>query len=242
MKAPTLSIPRFAPLMDMSLKFDGVDDIVTAPTPQDWTGSDGFTVTFWADLAEIEAGVSAGILGIAGAGGDGAFWAIDAAFRLHAYFNHVENVLPLDAWGRGWVYVATIYDAMRMSLTTFVGRGDLSDTVYLSSPSKLPTNGNITIGHAGTDAYPHFRGRISRISLFKVALRARDAIAARYDMQFGAEVRMRPDLVGSWRLNEGYGTIAFDYASAEGCNGILGGGEPAAEPAWVIGRPPVGHR
>jgi hypothetical protein len=39
-------------------------------------------------------------------------------------------------------------------------------------------------------------------------------------------------LAGDWRCNEGYGTVAYDYAL--GNHGSLGGGDPAASPTWTV--------
>ena len=40
------------------------------------------------------------------------------------------------------------------------------------------------------------------------------------------------DLMGSWRCNEGYGKLAFDYA--RGNDGALGDGQTSTEPTWVV--------
>ncbi|HEX6750291.1 MAG TPA: LamG-like jellyroll fold domain-containing protein [Longimicrobium sp.] len=245
---PPTTVPRFAPLLEAELRFDGVDDVVVArlPTP---ALEQGFTVIFRVDLAElVEEGRNAGVLGIAGAVEQGAWWRVEAAvgqpMQLRVRYNATEVVVPLDGLvpldgRRARIFVATVYDAAAMALTVTAG-GRMSVTVYRNSGAD-PIQGAtapVTIGHTDAQGDLHFPGSISRVRLFGRALSAAEVAAASAWNGFAASTA-EPGLLGDWRMNEGYGPLAFDYAQPadrERHDGDLGGGVPEAAPAWVVAR------
>ena len=83
--------------------------------------------------------------------------------------------------------------------------------------------------------------------LWNAALTQAQIEAHMYDDPIGPRAYLRGGpVIGDWRMNEGYGTVAFDYASPgpelipvryqppPGNHMTLGTGDPATEPAWVI--------
>lgn len=235
--SPPTTVPRFAPLLDAVLMFDGVDDVVVA-NPVNPLLQKGFTALFWIELSQVvELGRNAGVLGIAGNTTQGAWWRVEATFttppQLRASFAGTEVVVPLAGLGSR-VFVATVYDADAMSLTV-TADGAISVTVNRTTPAGAIPEATVpvTIGHTGVPADPHYPGAIALVRLFNRPLSAAECADAMRRNTIGARAEV-DGLVGDWRLNEGYGTVAFDYARMPGAGGDLGNGDPDAVPAWLI--------
>jgi hypothetical protein len=250
------SVPRWAPLVDMALLFDGVDDRVVAPTPEALKIASSWTFGFWMRPAATEGASSATgtMAGLDGAESVGAAWSLGAGQQLTASFAGAQNVLsladyfrewtdpvpagvegPLSWWK--WVYVATVYDDTAMSLTTLVNAGDLMDTVFLASPAPPPAAGKVTFGYGGAPEGPFYAGMLSRVTLWRRALTAYEVGEQMRTALVGGQVMGMHDLAGAWRMDEGYGGIAFDYAALPGSGGLLGDGNPDHAPEWTVADP-----
>lgn len=297
----TVSIPRFAPLGDMALSFDGAATAAqtTLPTnllatPEN-NGLKPFTVTFWMNAApppetptseaaatgpDTETGAAAGpstpppstpppstpqtvveILGTSS--GPLAAITLDTDYvltlQMHALVDPVR--IPLGPGVGSWVFVAASYSntpgfGTATLLVTdgrpqpFTAQNALAAAVTLSSQDTALT---LTLGRAtASDVTPTtaYAGMLTRLRLWNTALTAEQAVAEMYVYPIGPQAYAAGPLIGDWRLSEGYGNVAFDYASAgddrvpkqyappPGNHLTLGTARPdgivADAPGWVI--------
>jgi hypothetical protein len=250
------SVPRWAPLVDVALLFDGVDDRVVADTPAALKEATSWTFGFWMRPAPTAGTTAAGaIAGLDGADAAGAAWVLGAGQQLTVSYAGAQNVLslahyfrewtdpvpagfgdePLSRWR--WMYVSTVYDGAAMSLTTLVNGGELMDTVFLASSAAPPSAGQVTFGFGGAPAGPFYAGLLSRVTLWRRALSAYEVGDQMRSTMVGGKVMGMPDLVGAWRMDEGYGAVAFDYASLPGSGGLLGAGDADQAPEWTVADP-----
>jgi hypothetical protein len=121
------------------------------------------------------------------------------------------------------------------------------------TPSPAHEDRWLTVGNLPSARFPDalpdlgpFQGMIAQLRLWNVALGIGDIEAHMYDDPIGPKALLPGPVIGDWRMNEGYGTIAFDYANVgpdlipvryqppPGNHMTLGTGDPVTEPAWVI--------
>ena len=279
-----VSIPRYAPLDNMALSFDGSATIAQAklpasllPPPEQATSAP-FSLTFWmnaqptlAPPASTEPEAPPAISGpmvvidIRGHHGSLATWSIgtDLTLGLAVTGNAVPGLgVNIGPYLSQWVFVASIYtppqgqDSLGQVGLVVSNGGPMPSPVtgqLTQTPSPAPEDRWLTVGNlpyeqfSGTlpDLGP-FQGMIAHLRLWGGALASSDIEAHMYDDPIGPKALLPGPVIGDWRMNEGYGTVAFDYASVgpslipdryqppPGNHMTLGTGDPATEPAWVI--------
>jgi len=285
-----VSIPRYAPLTNMALAFDGGATIAQALLPAGLipatgpAGGSAFSLTFWmnaqptlAEPANGNAGAQNAppaisgpvvVLDIRGPSGPLATWSIGPDLTLSF---SVTNFAP-PGFGVGigmylsqWIFVASVYtppggQAPHGLVSLAVSNGGLPASPASSPLTNTPnpvhedrwlTVGNVPPGPPGPsqDLPPDlgpFQGMIAQMRLWNVALSPADIEAHMYDDPIGPKAIVPGPVIGDWRMNEGYGTTAFDYANPgpdliparyqppPGNHMMLGTGDPVTEPPWVI--------
>jgi hypothetical protein len=228
------SIPRYAPIGDMALRFDGVDDVATAPTPDRWVGSGSFSVAFWM-FPNIKAGCAMGVIGVGVGNTPQVVWLIDANGQLNCTYAGVTNALDLAFYKNQWIFVTTVFDATALKLSTMFNGGALQATN--SVPSAVAKQvGTVTFGSTGTSGTGFFYGALGRVGIWSAALTAQQIEKAMIANPVGwVSVGDDPPPSAIWRMNEGYGSMAFDYASPKGKDAMLGqAGSPNSEPEWMV--------
>jgi hypothetical protein len=105
--------------------------------------------------------------------------------------------------------------------------------------SILDTKYPVHVGGSLSESFPSFfTGDIGQVRMWNRALPAttiKQIYANAYQVRGGhraSNALLAEGLVGDWRFNEGYGTLAFDYARSN--NGVLGGGLEVHRPEWVV--------
>jgi hypothetical protein len=105
--------------------------------------------------------------------------------------------------------------------------------------SILNTDFPVHVGGSLSESFPSFfTGEIGQLRMWNKALAAttiKQIYANAYQVRGvrrDSNSLLAEGLVGDWRFNEGYGTLAFDYARSN--NGVLGGGVDAKRPEWVV--------
>jgi hypothetical protein len=285
MRPAVVSIPRFAPLANMVLAFDGSATIAQAPLPADLIPANGapspFSLTFWMNpQPTLETGNENApydqqspprisgpmvLVDIRGQQGPLVTWSI--ATDLTLSFS-VASVPPGD-FGVNigphlsrWIFVASVYappdgdQNQRGQVSLMVSNGGQMTTPATANlpntPGPMHEDRWLTVGNLPTarfqvsDDLGPFQGMIGQMRLWNVALSQAQIEAHMYDDPIGAKAYRPGPVIGDWRMNEGYGTVAFDYANPgpelipvrsqppPGNHMTLGTGDPAAEPAWVI--------
>jgi hypothetical protein len=284
----TVSIPRYAPLANMVLAFDGSATIAQAPLPADLIpvgaapGGSPFSVTYWMNAQPtLETGNENApydqpaqpripgpimVADIRGPHGPLATWSI--ATDLTLSFSVMGISPPGFGVGIGphlsqWIFVASVYTPPGDSgslgeVGLMVSNGgqltspaaaQLTETPNPFHEDRWLTVGNLPWARFQAQQLPDlgpFQGMIAQMRLWNVALSPGDVEAHMYDDPIGPKAILRGPVIGDWRMNEGYGTIAFDYGSPgpeliparyqppQGNHMTLGTGDPATEPAWVI--------
>lgn len=178
-----------------------------------------------------------------------ASWLLAKDFKLHAYVRGgvaPENVVDLRHWADRWVFVATVYHEVALTLTTLINGGQVSVVDYVQAPLDLQWN-KVVFGSTGDLADGLLLGALGRVRLWKAALDTAQIQQLMYESRIGPvavgdesdpDRDLKKDLVGSWRMSEGYGRIAFDYASLAGNDAVLGRDVGAAyELNWVAASP-----
>lgn len=282
---PVLSLPRYAPLSNMVLAFDGSATIAQAPLPAALIpvgGSPGgspFSLTFWMNAQPTLQTDASGdpiephrisgpvvVADIRGPNGPLVTWSL--ATDLTLSFS-VGIVTPPDL-GAGigshlsqWIFVASTYSPPgdsdplgAVGLIISNGGQIISSTTAQLADTPNPFNEDrwLTVGNLPYARFPNqqmpdlgpFPGMIAQMRLWNAALGSGDVQAHMYDDPIGPKAVLPGPVIGAWRLNEGYGTTAFDYANPgpellpvryqppPGNHMTLGTGDPATEPAWVV--------
>lgn len=288
-----VSIPRYAPLTNMALAFDGGATTAQALLPAGLipatgpAGGPAFSLTFWmnaqptlAEPANGNAGAQNAppaisgpvvVVDIRGPSGPLATWSIGPDLTLSF---SVTNFAPsgfgvgIGAYLSQWIFVASVYTPPggqaphgQVSLAVSNGglpaspaSGTLTNTPNPVQEDRWLTVGNVPPGPPGPPAPSQdlppdlgpFQGMIAQMRLWNVALSPADIEAHMYDDPIGPKAIVPGPVIGDWRMNEGYGTTAFDYANPgpdliparyqppPGNHMTLGTGDPATEPPWVI--------
>ncbi|NER34101.1 MAG: LamG domain-containing protein [Oscillatoria sp. SIO1A7] len=253
-----LTIPRYAPVWDTILKFNGASDYVEIPNNEDidFASKQDFTIAFWVLAEKQQKNTSNSDNGIVEK------W---SSSKGYPYAIRYLNEKAGDNAGK---IVAAIYDgtvnASIMSKTkvddgqfhyvAFVRKTEGKNTklyLYIDGEEEASADDNSTgdtknnsplyLGRRG-DNTNYFTGCIGRLLIFNKAL---EKEGIHYCMEKNSTILpqdspllLKGGLVGAWRCNEGYGTIAFDYAKSN--NGILGGSDGEnARPVWVVSTIPM---
>lgn len=257
-----LTIPRYAPVWRTNLGFNGSSDYVEIPNSDDinFGTNQDFTVAFWVlaaweqkdtknsdnDVVEKWSGVQGypyvvrylnekagdNYGKIVAARYDGTVnpSVISKTKINDGQYHHIAFVRKTeDNSGKLYLYVDGKQEATADDNTSADTQND--------SPLYLGRRGNNSSNHTN-----YFTGSIGRLLIFNKAL---DEKAIQYCMQQKNPILPQDSpawveggLVGDWRCNEGYGTIAFDYAKNN--NGTLGGGDgQEARPEWVASTMPI---
>jgi hypothetical protein len=273
-----ISIPRFSPLGDMALSFDGNATIAQATLRDALNWGGGFSLTFWINVPLPDESSSPRypqcLIEIYAPGNgpdDGlvAQWSIDSDFQLGCKLltgplaeTATPPVAELREYLGQWVFIATVYDPPAGDQNGQHGRlcvavtdgspvqnipcADLATIPAAGAPGQILTLGSAS-GLAATDNAP-FRGMITRMRLWQsaLALDPQSLAAQMYDYPTGWKAYRDGSMVCDWRMSEGYGEVAFDYANAggdrlprryeppQGNHLNLGTGVPGTEPAWVV--------
>jgi hypothetical protein len=274
-----VSLPRFAPLGDMALYFDGRLDTATAVLPADTFPSDAsdlaFAFTFWmspgpagwdtvVNRTEAEAEAEQTVLDV-GSGPDDPLGLITLKYgpghRFGVVFpRSMPDEIPVDLpeTSGKWLYVMFAYSPFR-------GRGNPAAVTMAFSdggpgylPKPTPLKGSVQLKAESrtltlaqpvddTKAVP-YQGMLTRLRLWGHDLTPDTAFQTMWAEPIGPKAYEIGSLRADWRMNEGYGTTAFDYANPgdgllpiryrppTGSHLHLGGsGTPATEPTWAVG-------
>ena len=110
---------------------------------------------------------------------------------------------------------------------TTTGTTENDSALYLGRRGKNPANDD-----------NFFAGQLGRVRIWQGALSEEQIKATMYQTLTGKVELRNPagkvtaTLVGNWCCDEGYGNLAFDHAGGD--TGLLGGGNTADEPDWVV--------
>lgn len=267
----TVSLPRFAPLGDMALYFDGLHNTATAALPADTfpaAASDlAFSFTFWMspgpsgwDTAVDRADTEQTLIDLR-AGPDDPLITLKygPGHRFVAVFPPSmpdEVSVELPGPPSKWLYVLVAYSPSR-------GRGNPAALTLAFSdggPAFLPpattlkpsaqVNAEprtVTLAQPVDDAGAvPYQGMLTRLRLWGLDLPPDTALQNMWDEPIGPKAYAIGPLHADWRMNEGYGTTAFDYGNPgddllpvryrppAGSHLRLGGDAPATEPAWAV--------
>lgn len=127
-----------------------------------------------------------------------------------------------------WTHIAVTYDGSTIDayangvlVHSLAGSGAFGDA--------WPTMNDLTLGSRQDGADSNFQGMMDEVRIWNVA-RTGAQILANYDQTLtGSEA----GLVGYWQFAEGSGSTLLD-TTANGNNGILGGGAASAEPSRLF--------
>ncbi|WRZ88643.1 hypothetical protein OHB54_05935 [Streptomyces sp. NBC_01007] len=262
----TVSLPRFAPLLNMALYFDGGRELATASLPADLFAQNAsdlaFTVTFWMSPGPAPwtaGGPTAGseapqtVLDVRGASGPVVSLAYGPGRKVTCALPGTRpdlSELPFDRLTSNWLYVALVYSPNPTQLTLLVSDGgptSVSAVVPLAPQLLLGDEPRtLTLGRSPSEDGAPFQGMLTRLRVRRTALDTTGALAGMYDEPIGFQNAVTDSLAADWRMNEGYGTVAFDYATPGGPllpvryqpppgNHLrLGDGDPATEPVWTV--------
>lgn len=212
-----------------ALRFDGVDDIATAPDSSSLDITGAITLEAWIRLDSIRPGAWHTII-FKQASGSNLAYAV--YYRDGIWFelasggtNHViEDARPLSTGV--WHHVAAVYDGSTMRI--FVN-GQLTASRVFSGAITI-SNQPLTLGSNPVWTNEQLHGTIDEARVSRVA---------RYNANFTPALRLTADAntAALWHLDEGSGQTCAD-ASTNG-NVLTRGTTSAAQasdPAWVAGR------
>jgi hypothetical protein len=283
MPATDVSIPRYAPLSNMVLAFDGSATIAQALLPAGLIPANGgpvpFSMTFWMNpqpTLETPEGQDGEpqprlsgpmvVADIRGQQGALVTWSISVDLTLSysvegkTPFEFGVNIAPHLSQ---WIFVASAFSPPsdgnpHGEVSLMVSSGAQMTTPFVApldwTPSPSPQDRWLTVGNLPFGQFQSqkledlgpFQGMIGQMRLWNVALSQTEIETHMYYDPIGPKAYVPGPVIGDWRMNEGYGTTAFDYASPgsplipvryqppPGNHMRLGTGDPATEPAWVI--------
>ncbi len=255
------TLPRYAPIGDMALWFHTGRQIATTTLDQGTiTRESGFAVTFWMRPTDSEEGTRYPLAISSTPPGHLIFsvthpMLLSARCKVPTVTTSTATSASVEAgvdWqmsmhpfvsDRGWAFTVGSYNHTRSEFTLAVmGKGPaevrtIKGWVFPSSgpePTLTVSVGQHPVAHENQ----RFRGAITRLRLWRTALTAEEAIAARFDQPLGPRTRYGDKLAADWRMCEGYGDTAFDHGP-HGTHLRLGNGTPGSEPTWVVANIPV---
>ncbi|MDH6221556.1 hypothetical protein [Streptomyces pseudovenezuelae] len=267
-----VSLPRFAPLLDMALYFDGLRTQATAALPPDLFAQDpgdlAFTVTFWMSPGPAPwpgAGPPVGpeaaqsVLDLRGPSGAVLSLVYGPGRKLVCALPGSRpdlTELQLEGIAGPWIYVVLGYAPEPAQLTVRATDGgpapaaaatELQVQLMLKNESRT-----LTVGRSAApgDGEVPYQGMLTRLRIRRTSPDPENDTTpgAMYDGPIGFRSATEGPFAADWRMNEGYGTVAFDYASPNGPllpvryqpppgnHLVLGDGEPATEPVWTVAR------
>ncbi|MFN0158762.1 MAG: LamG-like jellyroll fold domain-containing protein [Bacteroidota bacterium] len=199
-----------------ALYFDGVNDYVTAGTPDviASAGNNGLTISAWIKADDFVSDMGRIITKTIGIAEQDHYWmlstfnqnGIKLRFRLKTSTGGTKTLIASsgDLIPGTWTHVAAVYDGSNMIL--------YKDGVEVGRTAKtgtIATNTGIAamIGNNGPSATSRpFKGLIEEVRLLNVGLTAQQVREQMHKTRTGTE----SDLVAYWRQNEGTGSTAED--------------------------------
>jgi hypothetical protein len=244
LSAPVASVSSTSIAATTPVHGAGMSDIVVVnPDLQVGTLRRGFVYTGLAPVTTVP-NYGMGVLGMMSKSSPNTTlfsWLIDASATLYVSLQgNNESALNLQPFANQWVFITSVYDARVMTLSTYINGGILQIMENICSAVSLDP-GALVIGYTGSATSTYFSGQLGRLRLWNAVLDVKAMDVEMNSTHIGwvaADLGpFSPYLLGSWRMTEGYGDIAFDYARPQGSNAILGGGEEDRKPRWVFANP-----
>jgi len=211
-----LALPSTPHAQDAALTFDGIDDLATIPSTNNWPSStSSLTVEAWirpSDLSRHE------YIAIVRGGG--------ISFTLQQHRTDTSAMVwtisrgathsaqsPTGALVEGrWDHFAGTYDGTTMRIYQ---NGDLVAEEDHTLPGNVQVRGDLLL--AFRPGSPNFAGTIDEVRVW-LTVRTQEQIKGSFGRTLtGAE----PDLIGYWRLGEGVGQVISDSSTIAN-DGVLG--------------------
>lgn len=224
-----------------ALRFDGIDDYVTAGTPDiiaSGGGNNGLTISAWIKAEDFVSDMGRILTKTSGVAEQDHYWmlstmpsnGIKLRFRLKTSVGGTKTLIASsgDLVPGVWTHVAAVYDGNYMIL--------YKDGVEVGRTSKtgvIATNNGIAamIGNNAPDASSRpFHGLIEEVRLLNTGLTAQEIREQMHPTRTGLEA----DMVGYWMVNEGSGPLATD-ATGNLHTGVLRNGT-----GWSASTAPLG--
>ena len=255
----TDTIPRFDPIRNMALSFNGRNQYVLLsksgdPNYGNLDFSGAITIEAWVRQAVTDKPFSSDVRTIVvhnltPAGAGSVFLRISQNCYQAGTSSGMASVpIPLGDPGN-WVFLAGVYNPAARSWLLY--RNGVASTTppethtdVTGPQSQQSATGSWTVGGVGPDGRDSFFGLLTGVRVWKCARSASQVVADMNFTQPGAVYGIRDGepvnlLAGNWHMNEGFLDTAFDYAYREGRgnNGSLGGGVKEHTPEWVVSAP-----
>ncbi len=223
-----------------ALRFDGVDDYVTAGTPDvvAAAGNNGLTISAWIKAEDFVSDMGRILTKTSGVAEQDHYWmlstfnqnGIKLRFRLKTSVGGTKTLIASSGnlVPGTWTHVAAVYDGSNMIL--------YKDGVEVGRTAKtgtIATNTGLAamIGNNGPSSTSRpFKGLIEEVRLLNVGLTAQQVREQMHKTRTGTD----SDLVSYWRVNEGSGPSTEDI-SGNLHTGILRNGT-----AWQASTAPLG--
>jgi hypothetical protein len=252
----TVSLPYFAPAGDMALRFDAGSSAGTR-LPDGLLAGDGFAMACWmtfpdghkTDCCAVVVGNDTGGVAIGLLRSKVAMIPFrgpaDGSGQLP---HHVTG--PSYRPGQGWLYVAVSTTKPEWLRVLVVGDDPpMTDEsgLHAISIAGFQHATLVRVGYqpgAWQEGGPKpFRGAIARLRLWRKAMTFDELMAARFDLPT-VRAGHRPELAADWRMTEGQGEIAFDYAAPSTNLGRLASPPGnhlrfTGDPMWVVANLPI---
>ncbi|MDD3002550.1 MAG: DUF2341 domain-containing protein, partial [Candidatus Shapirobacteria bacterium] len=229
------------------LKFDGVDDFVSAGTGTNYLPLDNFSMCAWVKSPGLASGMSLnGIMsytyGLTMAlDSSGQFWT-----RIDDGSNLITVTTPGNLYDNKFHYVCVTFDGTNRNL--FVD-GNLKKSTATTWNNRYSSN-SVNIGHENNSSSIYkFNGWIDEPKIYRYA-RTAAQIKKDYNSRGGSsqgtsanlgsaasDNNLSDGLVGYWKMDENVGTSIAD-SSGLGYTGTFGTGDSA--PSWSTGKFGVG--
>jgi concanavalin A-like lectin/glucanase superfamily protein len=224
------TVPKFAPIRDMALYFDGQGDFVNVANQDILNFSGEITIEAWV-FAFADLNLSGDIIDHYN-DTQQVFLRIEhtsqrvtyliGSYSLPGGLHYAGYPMPPEDV-ENWVHLAGTYDGANWNLYRY---GKLVNSTR-NTIGAMRVNGDWRIGTSDRTDFRSFNGLINEVRIWNTARLQIEIEGNLYRALAGDE----PDLVGYWRLNEGYGDYAFDY-TRYGNDGLLVG--EVIRPNWNL--------
>jgi hypothetical protein len=187
------------------MHFDGNHDFLEAPCPSQLNGNASFTLSCWVRFNGSKDArqniLYFGQPGSVAGQPTGFHWLIRSdRSAMFGFWDGAQNNFNLaDHEGR-WVFLASVYDATRKTLTSYINGQPAGSPISVDKLPQLPSTGKLILGKrlAEVPTEANFKGVLSDLRIWN---RARTPEELRSDMSWrltGTE----PGLVGYWQLGD----------------------------------------